>query len=95
MVAGGQNSRIEARVMIKNASAYRPTGKYTKSIQSDRYGIGRKWRRYRRRYVRCAVQPPEQRSWPERPLQRPLPEDVVSLPEPEADLPAAETNTRT
>ena len=49
----------------------------------------------RRRYARCAVHTPEQRSSPDLPVQRPEPDDVDSLPEPDADLSIAATNTRT
>ena len=45
--------------------------------------------------VRCAVQYPEQRSPPARPVQFPRPESPVSLPEPDADLSCTVTEART
>jgi hypothetical protein len=46
-------------------------------------------------WLRCAVQYPEQRSPPARPLQFPRPESPVSLPEPDAYLSCTVTDART
>jgi hypothetical protein len=46
-------------------------------------------------WLRCAVQYPEQRSPPARPVQFPRPESPVSLPEPDAYLSCTVTDART
>jgi hypothetical protein len=61
--------------------------------QRPEAGLGRL--SHRRVQARYAVHEPEQRSLPERPVQFPRPDVRVSLPEPEAVLSPAATETRT